>query len=421
MADRSAVAVDISRLLTGLRFARPSGIERMELGYATRLGDGGDGVVLTPAGPRALRNTARRKVAAAAEARWREGRKAPGADEVAAEIADVITFVETGRRAPPRPARRSRLPLGLIPHLLRAATRTPAAALPRDAVYLHTSFFRLERPAYFKWLERRGDVSAVFVLYDLLPLQHPDFFRAGEAALHAGRIATAARHGRLIIVPAATIADELKAYLRHAGLPEPPIAVMQLPVEDIFTPAPVEGAPDRPFFLCCGTIEPRKNHKVLLDAWRLLAADEGDAAPRLVTAGRRGWRNEDVFAALDAPGVLSPLVLEAPDLSTAALAGLMRRARGVLSPSFAEGYGLPVAEALASGTPVLAADIAIYRELWGQQAHLLPAHDAPAWADAIAALSGLNGPGRPQLNAQPAHAMRWSQHIDGIEGLLAGT
>ncbi|BCW90494.1 D-inositol-3-phosphate glycosyltransferase [Alphaproteobacteria bacterium SO-S41] len=419
MAGPGVTAVDISRLLTGLRLARPSGIERMELGYAALLGAEGGGVALTPLGPRAVTAATRRRIVAAARTHWHEGPGALAPAAVADEVAAVTTFVETGRRPAPHAVRRPSLPLSLIPGLLGAALRTPQAAVPRGAAYLHASFFRLERPPYFDWLERRRDVRAVFMLYDLLPIQQPQYFREGEAALHARRIATAARHARLIVVPAATIADDLKAHLRRAGLTQPPIEVLGLPVEDVFHRAPpAEAERGRPFFLCCGTIEPRKNHRLLLDAWRLLAAERGAEAPRLVIAGRRGWRNEDVFAELDDPGALGRLVLEAPDLSSAALALLMRRARAVLSPSFAEGYGLPVAEALASGVPVLAADTPIYRELWGGQATLLAPDDTAGWAAAIAARCR-QPETTAQLNAKPAHAMTWAQHIDGIEGLLA--
>ena len=418
MAGAGLTAVDVSRLITGLRFERPTGIERMELGYATRLDDRAGGVVVTPAGPRLVSAAARRAIAGAAAQHWREA--ASGGD-TAAEAAAVFAFVDTGAK----PARRTARPgwplrrlAGLAPGLLGGAWRTPECALPQGARYLHAGLFRLERPDRFDWLSRRRDVAAAFMIYDLLPIEHPDFFRAGEDALHRRRLITAARHGRALLVPAATVGAALRDFLEKSGTAAPPILTARLPTEDAFRPGAAPRPPGaRPYFLCCGTIEPRKNHALLLAVWRRLAAELGDAAPRLVIAGRRGWRNEAVFAALDAPGPLARLVLEAPGLTTAALALLMRGAEAVLSPSFAEGFGLPVAEALACGTPVIAADTPIYRELWGGRVRLVSPHDVDGWTAAIA--GGRAAAEAAQLNPAAAHAMTWAGHIDRIEGLLA--
>jgi len=143
----------------------------------------------------------------------------------------------------------------------------------------------------------------------------------------------------------------------------------------------------------------------------------GEDAPRLVIAGRRGWLCGEIGAALDAPGPLRRLVLEAPQLTTAALALLMQGAEALLSPSFAEGYGLPVAEALACGTPAIVADNPVYRALWSGRAQLLPPDDAEAWAAAVAGACRNGTPAR--LNGADAHAMTWPEHIERIEGLLA--
>ncbi len=81
--------------------------------------------------------------------------------------------------------------------------------------------------------------------------------------------------------------------------------------------APFRG--DAPYMLVSGTIEPRKNHALLLEVWRRLGPD----APKLIVAGRRGWANDAVFAMLDARPAN---VLELPGLSSAALARLVQRA-----------------------------------------------------------------------------------------------
>ena len=178
------------------------------------------------------------------------------------------------------------------------------------------------------------------------------------------------------------MAEELREFLKLQGV-EAPIHAVALPTEAAFRPSGAPRGAGRPYFIVCGTIRPRKNHALLLEVWRRLAAAMGEDAPRLVIAGRRAGSAREIGAALDAPGPLRRLVLEAPQLTTAALALLMQ-GEALLSPSFAEGYGLPVAEALACGTPAVAADNPVYRALWSGRAQLLPPDDVEAWAAAVA-------------------------------------
>jgi glycosyltransferase involved in cell wall biosynthesis len=114
-----------------------------------------------------------------------------------------------------------------------------------------------------------------------------------------------------------------------------------------------------------GTIEARKNHLLLLRVWRRLIAEMGSEAPILAIVGRRGWEAEQAFALLDNPVDLGGHVFELRDVGDAPLASLIAGARALLMPSFAEGFGLPVVEALQIGTPVIASDLPVYREIVG--------------------------------------------------------
>lgn len=410
-AEDPPVAVDVSRLVTGLRYAAPTGIERWELGYASRLTPG-PGVILSPIGARALSPGARAKIVLTARRRWRDDKST----DIAAELAPVTRFLRgegPGNRAPlPRRWRAG----GLLPSFARAAFTLPALSLPRGCAYIHANFFRLESPRYFDWLSRRPDIKPVFVIYDLLPISDPQFFRPGEDALHRRRIETAMRRARAVVVPCETIAGALRAHVRRVGLPEAPIHVVHTPIEPEFLnhAARSSALGTAPYFVVCGTLEPRKNHALLLEVWRRLAAAHGPYAPKLVIVGRRGWRNEAVFRQLDHLGDLASLVLEAGNLSTASLASLIGGAQGLLSPSFAEGYGIPIAEALALGTPVIAADNEVYRELWQARARLVAPDDAISWADAVEGLMETNG------RREPGPAMDWDRHTAAIRAIVAG-
>ena len=107
----------------------------------------------------------------------------------------------------------------------------------------------------------------------------------------------------------------------------------------------------------CSTIEPRKNHLLLLEVWRELVRRDGPGTPKLVLVGGRGWKFEAVAALLDRSPALRGHVVEASGLTTPSLKRLLDGARALLMPSFAEGYGLPVVEAQIAGVPVIASDI----------------------------------------------------------------
>lgn len=386
---------DLSRLLTGLRFPGPTGVETLELGLARHLPDG-PGLVLTPWGARLAGPATRRRIAAAAARRWRED--APAGDD---ELAAIAAFLRGARLAPaPLPPVRSLLAAArFAPALIR-----PARRLPEGAATLHAGFFRLERSRLFDFRRRRPDLRMIVAFHDTLPLDHPEWFRPSEDSLHRARLETTLRTADAIAVPAAPVAEALARHAAALGLMPPRVATIALPVSPRFATAepPAFAAP---YVLICGTIEPRKNHAVLLEAWRRM----GPRAPKLVIAGRRGWRNDAVFRALDAR---PDSILEAPGLSSGALARLVRGAAALLSPSLDEGYGLPVAEALSAGTPVIAADTPIYRALWAGRVRLIHPTDADAWAEAAL---------KPPPRAAPYIPTDWRAYAAALTALAAST
>jgi glycosyltransferase involved in cell wall biosynthesis len=146
--------------------------------------------------------------------------------------------------------------------------------------------------------------------------------------------------------------------------------------------ADAEPAPAPPYFVAVGTLEPRKNHLMLLHVWREMAETLGPATPRLVLVGARGWDCENVLDLLERCDRLRTSVAWVDHLATPALRDLLEGATALLMPSFAEGFGLPVVEALAAGTPVLASDIPVFRGLAMPGVALLDPLDGLAWLQA---------------------------------------
>jgi len=179
----------------------------------------------------------------------------------------------------------------------------------------------------------------------------------------------------------------------------------------------------QPYFIFVATIESRKNHLLLLDVWERLAADWGSSTPRLVIVGRRGWMSEKVVERIAGSSVLSRIVDEHNTLPDIALARLLGGARAALYPSFAEGYGLPVAEALALGVPVICSDLAELREVAQHVPEYLDPRDPQVWYDMIADYASEGSTRREQqMMRLPNWApSTWEQHFRIVQPVIDET
>lgn len=166
------------------------------------------------------------------------------------------------------------------------------------------------------------------------------------------------------------------------------------------------GLEHRGYALFVGTIEPRKNLAVLLDAYESMPMAERMRIP-LVVAGYRGWLSEDVHQRLERAGRqgwLRHLGYVAEEHMPLLFAG----ARVFLFPSHYEGFGLPVLEAMACGTPVIASSAASIPEAGGDAAMYVAPEDTASWQQHIRLLMEDNARAEAMSKAGLAHAARFS-------------
>jgi glycosyltransferase involved in cell wall biosynthesis len=406
--------LDVTRLLTRAAHPVASGVDRVELAYARRTLEQDPVRVGFAAivGRRAV-PLPRDGVAAfisALEAKWGRGRAGGvAAERLETRLGASFPHVEASA---PQPSGRDEAMTRALRLRLKAMTalRRPAVA-PGD-IYLHVSHIRLDRPEVFERLTHEGARLSILI-HDLIPIRFPEYGRLGEDARHRRRMTTAIRNATTLITISAETARDLSSFIAEAGVAPPPMITGLLGVETGFcADAPTLRA-KKPYFVTLGTIEPRKNHLTLLHVWRRLAERLGEATPTLVIVGRRGWENEMVIDLLDrSPGVRAHVV-EANDLPDTALPALVKGARALLFPSFSEGFGLPLAEALALGAPTVASDLPAFHEIAGDRVDYLDPLDGPAWERAVSELADGASPRRAEMaaRAEGFRAPAWDDHF----------
>ena len=211
-----------------------------------------------------------------------------------------------------------------------------------------------------------------------------------------------------IIANSAATLEELTAYAKAHGLPMPPATVALLAPARLPEPA-VDAPLNKPYFVMLGTIEPRKNHWLMLQLWRQLIERLGEHAPRLVIIGQRGWECENVVDLLERCESLKGFVFEYSVCSDAELATWLHHAQALLFPSFAEGYGMPLVEALAQGVPVIASDLPVFREIAGDIPEYIDPLDGKRWSELIVEYALVESPAR--LKSMPKNGGVCGAHL----------
>lgn len=286
-------------------------------------------------------------------------------------------------------------------------------------LYLNVGHTGLNSPHLEPWLASRG-LRSVFFIHDIIPITHPQFCREGETARHEARIETALRTASGLIVNSAATELDLRNFADRRGLTMPPTQIAWLGVDA--SPAPTglnPTIPVRPYFVMVGTIEARKNHLLILQAWADLVDKLGEGAPDLVVIGQRGWEAQQAIQMLDHQRLLKGHVRELSRCDDMAMGALLANARAMLMPSFVEGFGLPLVEALQLGVPVIASDLPVFRETAGDIPTYLDPYDREAWAKAIVDYAADSPERRRQLLAAAEYrSPDWACHFALVEDFL---
>lgn len=375
--------IDITRLVDRRMQGRlPTGVDRVSLEYVRHFGS---------------RSTALVRYAG----RWIELSPPQSWRIFEALLTSSINFIPLVRRTVAR----------AFPHSFGRRFSTPR-------FLFNTGHNGLETKDYVHRLQN-SRLKPLFFVHDLIPLTHPEYCRPGEAKRHRARMSTILTMGHGVIANSAATLKELTAYAQTAHFSLPPAVVAPLAPADlsVYDVCPLL---NKPYFVILATIEPRKNHWLLLQLWRQLVERLGEEAPRLVVIGQRGWECENVVDLLERCAPLKGFVFEYSTCTDTELAAWLRHARALLFPSFTEGYGMPLVEALALGVPVIASDLPVFREIAGDIPEYIDPLDGRRWGEIIAAYTSLEHPLRTAqcLRMAGFTPPTWEAHFAQVEELM---
>ncbi|MCL4694130.1 MAG: glycosyltransferase family 4 protein, partial [Candidatus Hydrogenedentes bacterium] len=172
---------------------------------------------------------------------------------------------------------------------------------------------------------------------------------------------------------------------------------------------------DRDYFIQLGTLEPRKNIERLIQAYDRVRS-EREKIPQLLLVGALGWKSDGIVEAIRAASGNGDVVL-AGYLRRDEVILLLRGARACLYPSLYEGFGLPVLEAMAAGTPVMTSEVSALPEVVGETGLLVDPYDTESMASAICSL--LDDPSAARQRAEAARfraqSMTWEESAARLE------
>jgi len=287
---------------------------------------------------------------------------------------------------------------------------------------------------YGAW--RARGVSINFVVYDLLPVLHPEFFPPHADVTHAAWLeCVAGEADRLICISHAVCAD-LDAWLAQRGI-TPRAGQLRTGLHlgaDLELELAAQGAAEaplvrqvaaRPSFLMVGTIEPRKGHLQALEAFEQLWAAGADI--NLVIVGREGWKGLADADRRTLPRILSRLraspelgrrLLWLEGIDDDTLQQVYLASTCLLFPSEGEGFGLPLIEAAHHGLPLLARDLPVFREVAGVHAHYFAGLEGADLAAAVRDWLALHAEGRHPTPAG-MNWMTWREQAQALLALLA--
>ncbi|WP_207556973.1 glycosyltransferase family 4 protein [Paraburkholderia acidicola] len=272
-------------------------------------------------------------------------------------------------------------------------------------------------------------VRFAFIVYDLLPALHPEWFTPRARQSFQRWLRTISVHSDALFCISRAVAADMRAWLhQNVGIEESTLPAnwfhlgtntMPSPVDAAYLDAPLQNKTENSLRRCAlmvGTIEPRKGHAQVLDAFERLWLQGRDNA--LIIVGREGWHVDALVERLRHHPEAGRRLIWLNNVQDKYLNTLYSVLGGLIMASEAEGFGLPLVEAGHHGMPIFARDLPVFKEVAGPHAQYFSGNTGTELAPQIDAWLDLLETGRAP-RSQDLQAFTWQASSTQLKTLLA--
>ncbi|WP_166819679.1 glycosyltransferase family 4 protein [Thalassoroseus pseudoceratinae] len=242
---------------------------------------------------------------------------------------------------------------------------------------------------YWRDLEqaRRQGAKVGVLIHDVFPLTIPQFYPAHTTNVFRNWWLRACQSADFLVCATRAVAADVQSVLPTGTNPQIGFFRLGMELDGVQTGSAVRSElseffqRDTPTYLAVGTLSPRKNVSLLLDAFDRM--DQQTDGSQLVIVGGEGWDAEALVRRIQSHPEYGQRLRWFDDLNDGELDFCYKHATAMVTASNAEGFNLPIVEALSRGCPVLASDVPVHREVGGRWAKFFPANDADALTNVL--------------------------------------
>ncbi len=264
-----------------------------------------------------------------------------------------------------------------------------------EPIYINASHHGIGDEARFSWLSSIINTRYIFLIHDLIPLTHPEYVRTGDKENFIKRLDVVTKYADLVVFTSNVTKqvfieetkrlnfynNKIKYVVLHNGVDNTFLHNAYADNTESLLVKEVLRKSKSNYYITVGTLEPRKNLLMLIDIWRNVTRQNA-CNVYLVIIGRSGWCNENIMATIER-GRYMEKVIVLQSVKDTDLIKLMKKSKALLFPSFAEGWGLPLVEAIALKVPAICSDIDVLRESGQNLVEYVDPYDPVRWLKVI--------------------------------------